>query len=423
MKKYLIALLIIILLISSVSLADSSLTDIGEHWAKEYIQSLIDKGIINGYPDGTFKPEGTLTGEQFIKMLVKSLDDTVENSTTGSWSQTYINYMSDRSLLQGLRLTNYTKTISRGDMAVLAANILKFKIYIETISTDVIENKLSEFEDYSSFTEDIKEAIYIANKYGIITGYPDGRFLPNGELTRAEGSVVISRIINALQENDNDEGSNNEETELTLEEILSSEEYKSYFNSENLVFNEDGTITVLKTRMSNTHTISLEQSKILTDLLVKIMPIVQETDRIKIGVGDTEGSRHDCYYFSIYRYPSETNKYLAYEYYLKPWDSVENVEYEGFQTLVTTWTLDYNVLKSENQYIDENGNESRIMDMPRLAYLKAVYNVVFPQAKGLYEKYIKDIMNHVINNDYFEVDGVKFYRDNGILGYRYILQE
>ena len=48
----------------------AKLTDINGHWAKKYIEYGVDKGYINGYTDGTFKPDGTVTRAEFSKILI-----------------------------------------------------------------------------------------------------------------------------------------------------------------------------------------------------------------------------------------------------------------------------------------------------------------------------------------------------------------
>lgn len=47
-------------------------TDITNHWAKNSIETLANKGIISGYRDGTFKPDATLTRAEFATMLIKA---------------------------------------------------------------------------------------------------------------------------------------------------------------------------------------------------------------------------------------------------------------------------------------------------------------------------------------------------------------
>ena len=48
----------------------SKLTDINSHWAKGYIKFCESQGIIAGYGDNTFKPDATVTGVEAAKMLL-----------------------------------------------------------------------------------------------------------------------------------------------------------------------------------------------------------------------------------------------------------------------------------------------------------------------------------------------------------------
>ena len=47
----------------------SIFTDINDHWAKEYINSSVEKGWVNGYPDGTFKPNQYITRAEFVTLV------------------------------------------------------------------------------------------------------------------------------------------------------------------------------------------------------------------------------------------------------------------------------------------------------------------------------------------------------------------
>lgn len=50
------------------------LIDINDHWAQDFIQGLITLNIINGFPDGTFKPDEGLTRTQYACILAKAFD-------------------------------------------------------------------------------------------------------------------------------------------------------------------------------------------------------------------------------------------------------------------------------------------------------------------------------------------------------------
>jgi len=68
-----IVLVVMMVFISSVSMASSvQLSDIKGHWAEPYIQTLVDKGIISGYSDGTFNPNGLITRAEVATIVAKS---------------------------------------------------------------------------------------------------------------------------------------------------------------------------------------------------------------------------------------------------------------------------------------------------------------------------------------------------------------
>ena len=72
MTKKIISLILLtaVLVCSTTSFAAINLSDINDsHWAYDAIAELVSKGTVNGYPDGTFKPNGIVTYAEFKKMI------------------------------------------------------------------------------------------------------------------------------------------------------------------------------------------------------------------------------------------------------------------------------------------------------------------------------------------------------------------
>lgn len=73
MTKRIISLILLITVLSCSTIAfaaDVNLSDIdSSHWAYNAIAELVSKGTVNGYPDGTFKPNGIVTYAEFEKMI------------------------------------------------------------------------------------------------------------------------------------------------------------------------------------------------------------------------------------------------------------------------------------------------------------------------------------------------------------------
>ncbi|MBQ1211095.1 MAG: S-layer homology domain-containing protein, partial [Clostridia bacterium] len=72
MKKVLVLLLSALMVFSTCAISVSAMTftDLNEsHWAYANVQTLVNDGTVKGYEDGSFKPEGTVTRAEFVKML------------------------------------------------------------------------------------------------------------------------------------------------------------------------------------------------------------------------------------------------------------------------------------------------------------------------------------------------------------------
>lgn len=65
LKRRIIALFLIFTILLPIipleKVYASYFTDIAGHWAEEYINAIHEEGAVNGYPDGTFRPDGSLT--------------------------------------------------------------------------------------------------------------------------------------------------------------------------------------------------------------------------------------------------------------------------------------------------------------------------------------------------------------------------
>lgn len=105
----------------------STFTDIKQgHWAYGYVNVAKQLGIINGYPDGRFGPEGTVTYAEATAMALRALgyEDEIEKSTE-SWPNNYISYGKKLSLFEGVGTFDSNKGGARGDVALILWNMLR----------------------------------------------------------------------------------------------------------------------------------------------------------------------------------------------------------------------------------------------------------------------------------------------------------
>lgn len=98
------------------------------YWSTQYINSLYAAKLVNGYEDGTFKPEGNVTRAEFAKLVVDAYGLTLTNSATpftdvkaGNWATPYIQTAYANGLIKGVTASKFDPSapIKRGDLAIL----------------------------------------------------------------------------------------------------------------------------------------------------------------------------------------------------------------------------------------------------------------------------------------------------------------
>ncbi|MBN7773428.1 S-layer homology domain-containing protein [Clostridium aminobutyricum] len=161
------------------------------NWAYASVNAMSQKGILTGYPDGTFKPGNPLTYGQFIKMaLIAATNEDIGNSSSGNWALSYYHEALEQKYFgtTDIKESQLNSQIPRTDMALIISNILGD---IAINNYDELEASISDVDSTTKNDYDIMKAYAT----GILTGYADGTFKPNGTLTRAEAVTVIHRLV------------------------------------------------------------------------------------------------------------------------------------------------------------------------------------------------------------------------------------
>lgn len=196
MKKVIMLVLGIMLVFPIV--VNAAFSDLPEnHWAAVFINELSAQKVINGYPDGTFRPNGTLTKGEYLKLIMTaSLADVnydMIQKEFDHWAAGYVKVAENYGVLEAneINANNINEPINRIDviriMSLADINIRGN----EQISVPVLE-----FNDVDELTA--SETILLGHAVAgeIIGGYPDGSFKPLNNLTRAEASKILSIYMN-----------------------------------------------------------------------------------------------------------------------------------------------------------------------------------------------------------------------------------
>lgn len=201
MKKILAILLCFIMLISTTCFAAGFSDLTSEHWAYKNVTNLVENGVINGYPDGTYRPEKTITRGEFFKLIMTVSEGEeffeVPSMVATKWTDPYMHYAENEGLMMdGTSIENVDDPITRLEMVVvLSKTAIKNKIR-KSFSEDGMNTiKSITFNDISELSEIDQNYINIATSFGLVNGYTDGSFKPNGYMTRAEVATIIYRFL------------------------------------------------------------------------------------------------------------------------------------------------------------------------------------------------------------------------------------
>ncbi len=169
------------------------LKDIISHWAEGNISQMVASGIVGGYPDGSFKPDNTITRAEFATMLVKAFK--LENKAGKSfadtelhWAEDYIVQAAASGAVSGFDANTFApdNLITREQMAVMIARAAQ-------LAESTVE---VQFADNGNISGWAKDAMAVVAGNGIMKGYPDNTIHPQGNATRAEAVTVIMNALN-----------------------------------------------------------------------------------------------------------------------------------------------------------------------------------------------------------------------------------
>lgn len=189
-----IALIItcMIILSGTATVYGTDYTDVtSRHWAFEAVNAMSEKAIIKGYPNGSFLPDKRVTYGEFIKMaLIAGTGTDVGNAPSGHWASGYYNQALELKYfnLYDINKAQLGSQIPRGDMALIISSVLG-DLTIENY--DEIQKNVKDVDYQTKHEYDITKAFAA----GILTGYTDHTFRPEGTLSRAESAAVIHRLV------------------------------------------------------------------------------------------------------------------------------------------------------------------------------------------------------------------------------------
>lgn len=220
-----VLVMLTVLLFTSIGqvVASSAFNDVNRsHWASEEIIKLYKKGIISGYKNGNFLPDEEITRGETAVLIARALNLDTKNVKAPNFKDVDNNFyaynaiaaVSEAGIMNGADNQFLPKkSLTRAEMAELLVKAFQLKANGEVSFNDVSKDNWA----YNS--------INIVASNGFVKGYEDGTFQPNREISRAEFTALLSRVL----------GDEESELKQLLKEVYYNElELKSYDMTSNM---------------------------------------------------------------------------------------------------------------------------------------------------------------------------------------------
>ncbi|WP_088240597.1 S-layer homology domain-containing protein [Calothrix rhizosoleniae] len=176
---------------------NASFSDIGGHWTKDFVEALVSKGLVSGFPDGTFRPEAPLTRAQYAAAIAKTFQLPATNPDRNFtdikpefWAAKAIAKATSMGFISGYPDGSFRP----------GQNLTKIQAIVSLVSGLQLSggntNVLFTYSDRAQIPSYATNAVAIATQKMLIANYPDTAQLePLRDIKRGELATLIYQAL------------------------------------------------------------------------------------------------------------------------------------------------------------------------------------------------------------------------------------
>lgn len=192
MKRKLSLLLAVTIIMSMFAVFSTyAANDVSGHWAENIVSKWIEAGKINGYEDGSFKPDNNMTRAEFAKVLASVISIKIAEYAEhefldvkeSDWYYESVKKLVTLNVVAPGESFNPSNFITRQDVMTMAGRAFYY----------ISENQelLSKFNDADKVSDYAKEYVAGLIDAEIVSGYEDNTIRPLNNITRAECIKIL----------------------------------------------------------------------------------------------------------------------------------------------------------------------------------------------------------------------------------------
>nr|WP_156314018.1 S-layer homology domain-containing protein [Lysinibacillus sp. ZYM-1] len=177
--------------------------DMKRHWAKKEAEKLASMLIFEGKGEGIFDPNAHLTRAETAALLVRALGNPVPAHTVefpdidGQWYEVAVTSATEAGFMNGYEDGSFRPNdfVSREELAVILSRVIE---YDSSTDSNAPENHSIQFNDSKDVSKWATEAVQKINSNVIMIGDNEDNFRPHHTTTRAEMAIILSRLLSKL---------------------------------------------------------------------------------------------------------------------------------------------------------------------------------------------------------------------------------
>jgi hypothetical protein len=180
-------------------------SDVQNHWSKSAVNDMGSRMIIRGSSDGQFNPDRNITRAEFAAIIVRGLGLRLESGATpfsdiksSDWYSSAISAAYKHHLINGFEDGTFrpNENITREQaMVMIAKAITLTNLRDKLVSTETTKDTLHQCADAAAASSWALASIVDNVQAGIVTGRVEAELAPKAFVTRAEVAVIVQRLL------------------------------------------------------------------------------------------------------------------------------------------------------------------------------------------------------------------------------------
>lgn len=178
--------------------------DIADHWAKESINNMGSRMVVNGVGENDYNPDGAVTRAEVAAIVIRALglekgigEENFTDVNESDWFCGAVKTAVSYDLINGCGNGTFKPNdeITREQvMAIIVRSMDKTGLEAELSETEISEI-LSEYEDSTSISNYATDSIATCIKTGVVNGKTKTSLAPQNNISRAEVAVIVERLL------------------------------------------------------------------------------------------------------------------------------------------------------------------------------------------------------------------------------------